>query len=279
MLELNHTYFSICVSDNDLDFTSEITLHDDGITIKTPGYYKGKPHFVKYEAITEVAVKEDSISLKVARTTLTLSGFDKSLLSDIQQVISVGKTESVSGSKLYRKWQRQEKAAEKKERIDAITEQRKAETKAYKAKRRAEHIDRALSLAEDVFSDKAADVANAKIQSSIENLIILPGDTEPVMAEKIQKLFKAYNRAIHNDDVDEEVAENILSDLDHSIQTLQNAYPTSKYCTMFTDRLSKILDEQKAKNKKETRLTIVGGIIFAVAAIIYYYKDIVNFFK
>jgi len=48
---------------------------------------------------------------------------------------------------------------------------------------------------------------------------------------------------------------------------------------MFTDRLSKILDEQKAKNKKETRLTIVGGIIFAVAAIIYYYKDIVNFFK
>jgi len=45
MLELNHTYFSISVSDNDLDFTSEITLHDDGITIKTPGYYKGETAF------------------------------------------------------------------------------------------------------------------------------------------------------------------------------------------------------------------------------------------
>jgi len=82
------------------------------------------------------------------------------------------------------------KRLQKKERIDAITEQRKAETKAYKAKRRAEHIDRALSLAEDVFSDKAADVANAKIQSSIENLIILPGDTEPVMAEKNTKVIQ-----------------------------------------------------------------------------------------
>lgn len=279
MLELNHTYFSINDSDNDLDFTSEITLHDDGVTIKTPGYYKGKPHFVKYEAISEVVVKGDSISLKVARTALTISGFDKPFLSDIQQLIAVGKTEPVSESNLYKKWQRQEKAAEEKERIDAITEQRKAETKAYKAKRRAEHIDRALSLAEDVFSDKAADVANAKIQSSIENLIVLPSDTESVMAEKIQKLFKAYNRAIHNDDVDEEVAENILNDLDHSIQTLQNAYPNSKYCAMFTDRLSKIVDEQKAKNKKETYLTIVGCIILAIAAIIYYYKDIVNFFK
>ena len=48
---------------------------------------------------------------------------------------------------------------------------------------------------------------------------------------------------------------------------------------MFTDRLSKIVDEQKAKNKKETYLTIVGCIILAIAAIIYYYKDIVNFFK
>ena len=45
MIELNHTYFS------DTQTASEITLHDDGLTIKAEGYYKGKPHFVKYDAI------------------------------------------------------------------------------------------------------------------------------------------------------------------------------------------------------------------------------------
>ena len=279
MLELNHTYFSISESVNDLDFTSEITLHNDGVTIKTPGYYKGKPHFVKYDSISDVIVKKDSVTLKVARTTLTMTGFENSFLTDLQQVISVGKTEPVSKSKLWQKWQRQERAAEEKEKIEAITAQKKAETKAFKAKRRAEHIDRALSLAEDVFSDKAAEAANSKIQSAIENLTLMPNDSEPIMAEKIQRIFKTYNKAVHNDDVDDEVAENVLADLEQSIQTLQSVYPDSKNCELFSDRLSKIIADKKAKNKKESIITVIGVVILAIAAIIYYYKDIVKFFN
>lgn len=279
MLELNHTYFSINDSGNDLDFSSEIILHDDGITIKTPGYYKGKPHFVNYSAISDVVIKRDTITLKVARTLLTLNGFDANFLNDLQQVIAVGKSELISKSELWKKWERQEKSAEEKEKIDALTEQKKAETKAFKAKRRAEHIDRALSIAEDVLTDKAADAANKKISSSMENLTILPGESEDVMVGKIQKIFKTYNRAIHNDDVDEEIADNVLADLEHTIQFFKETYPSSTYCGVFDSQLANILEQKKSKNKKETIITIIGCVILAVAAIIYYYKDIVNFFK
>ena len=156
-----------------------------------------------------------------------------------------------------------------------LTEQTKAETKAFKAKRKAEHIDKILSS----LSDKEEREAHARLNKSLEDTEILPGETEEMMAQKFQKKLSIYNRASKSNDFYEDDITALIQDLSDSIETFETCYPNSEFVARYRKRIKEIVASKQSKDKKERIYVVIFIIILVVSTIYYYYTDITNFFK
>lgn len=82
-------------------FPASITIDDDGLEIRIPGFLKNEETFIAYEDISGVSIETplvgySSISFRYAGTRMSAHGFSKKEVKAVKEAISAGKKDAKS---------------------------------------------------------------------------------------------------------------------------------------------------------------------------------------
>lgn len=240
---------------------SSIVLHDEHLELSSPNYKGGKVTSVNYSDVKSTSESDQGeLILKIKRTEVVLGIFDREIKEAIIRFIEVGKSEPISKSKTWKRYQedcrKEENRARRKEDRDASIQKIKAEAKLALA-----------NAAESIFAESSSSKATRKAREHNQALILLPSDSQEVMADKLQKQFSAYHSMSHNDNIDDELIEEALERISESVELFESKYPNSEMLGLFKKKLARITAKNEEDETSEANKTKWGCLAFVVLMI------------
>lgn len=259
MIYLNQIY----IANNPItEKSSSIILHDTTMDICAPDYKRGATTTVSYSNVKSVCASGNTLTLKIIRTEVVLSGLEPDECADIARLIEIGRREPVGGSKAFslykkeahRREAKEAKAAERREaraaKIAAISDgiNRYTETRAIRQEQEPEREQMGkdkLRLAEDHISELLADF----------------NDTEEQIVPLMSELNVLFNRYIdHSDNDYQTLSGKVLEIYRENLAILEEKFPESETTIRTKAQLEKFERKKKEKDKNDRIASIIGAV-------------------
>lgn len=266
MINLDQIYIG---NNQDKGKPSTIALHDMTMDISAPNYKRGADTTVSYSNVKYVCANEGTLTLKILRTEVILSGFNPGECADIAKIIEIGRRESVKKSKAFKSYimeasrreAREAKAAERREAREAkAAERREArEAKIAAVSNVINRYTESRAINRDR-EDRREQAKEDKISLAKEHILGLLTDfcsTEEQIASKQSELAMLFNKYFnHSEEGYEELSDKVLEIYRENIAILDEKFPDSETAKRSRLQLERLDGKKKEKDKRETALTI-----------------------
>lgn len=219
---------------------SYISLHNTTLDICVPGYKGGEKREIAYSDIKYVLAYGDTLTMKIMRTEVTITGMNPRECADLAKVIEMGKNGPLENSKEFEDYQGK---ARKEEKRNERNEEKKRQ---------------------EALFDRA--------ENEIDGLTVYTSDNEDEISLKMSKLNKLYQKyQEHREDEYKQLSERVLQTYEDNVGILEDKFPTlgiTRRALTQLDELKRKKEEAKKSEQKMIILVIIGLVILSILLLI-----------